>query len=222
MSKFDKSGLYLVINENSSPVFVPTRNGGFMMDGAASDRPSVAQLYFSDIVEINSACDLFRHGHLFFEKEYEEAIYDELRIPNWRDILHNSDIENILLHPTLESLQRILDIKSPTYFDRIRGVYVGLKNSGCDMSQNVIKLMEQRSKEVASGITTTKISVMPKKDADEVQSEAMAAMQRKMEAMEARLSSLQKEEAEPDPKPVPTPKPKAKKSISTKTTVKKK
>lgn len=221
MSKFDKSGLYLVLNECSSPVYIPSRNGGFMLDGGTPENPSVVQLYFNEIVEINSVCDLFRHGHLFFEKEYEEAIYEELRIPNWRDILHNSDIEEILLHPTMESLQRILDIKSPTYFDRVRGVYIGLKNGGGNLSQNVVKLMEQRTKEVANGIYATKISVMPKKDPDDVNGEAMAAMQKKMEEMEEQLRSMQKEtpakEVEPEPEPVKA-KTTTKKSTAKKTT----
>ena len=214
MSKFDKSGLYMIINEGTSPVYVPSRNGGFMMDGAAPGRPSMVQVYFNDIVEINSSCDLFRHGHLFFEPEYEEAIYEELRIPDWKEILHNSDIEEILLHPTMEKLQKILDIKSPTYFDRIRGVYVGLKNAGGDLSQNVVKLMEQRTKEVANGIYTTKISVLPKKDSGEAQNEAMAAMQKKMDEMEAQLNSMKKEDPKPEPEPVKS-KTTAKKSAST-------
>ena len=216
MSKFDKSGLYMIINEGTSPVYVPSRNGGFMMDGAAPGRPSMVQVYFNDIVEINSSCDLFRHGHLFFEPEYEEAIYEELRIPDWKEILHNSDIEEILLHPTMEKLQKILDIKSPTYFDRIRGVYVGLKNAGGELSQNVVKLMEQRTKEVSNGIYTTKISVLPKKDSGEAQSEAMVAMQKKMDEMEAKLREIDSTQPKEEPKPEPVkPKTTAKKSAST-------
>ena len=191
MSNFDKSRLYLILNENSSPVFVPTRNGGFMMDGGSEENPAIAQLYFGDIVEINSTSDLFRNGHIFFEKEYEADIYEELRIANWKDILHNSDIENIMKHPTVDGLQRILDIKSPTYFDRIRGVYVGLKNEGGDLSQQVVRFMEQRSREVANGIMATKISVKPKKGNDEINSEAIEALQQKLAEMEAKMQNME-------------------------------
>ena len=224
MSKIDKGGLYLIMNEGTSPVFVPSRTGGFMMPPSADGDPTVRQLYFSEIIEINSMCDLFRHGHLFFEKEYEEAIYEELRISNWKEILHNSDIEEILLNPTKDGLQRILDIKSPTYFDRVRGVYVGLKNSGANLTRNVIDLMEQRSIEVSRGIMTTKISLQPKNNQDNVSNEALEAMQQKIAAMEEKLNSVQSksDESEHVAKAPAEKKTTAKKTTSARTTTKKK
>lgn len=208
MSNFDKSGLYLILNENSSSVFVPTRAGGFMMEGGSEEHPAIAQLYFGEIVEINSTSDLFRNGHLFFEKEYEADIYEELRISNWKDILHNSDIENIMKHPTVEGLQRILDIKSPTYFDRVRGVYVGLKNEGGDLSQQVVRLMEQRSREVANGIMATKISVQPKRGNDEINSAAIEALQQKLAEMEAKMQTMEPAAPQHDAAPADEAKPK--------------
>lgn len=187
MSKIDKSGLYMILNEGSSPVYVPGRNGGFMLDGGTASHPAMRQLYFSEIVEINSVSDLFRNGHLFFEPEYADAMYEELRIPSPENILHNADIEDILLHPSIEGLQRILDIRSATYFDRVRGVYVGLKNSNADLGQNVIKLMEARTQEVANGIMTTKISVAPKRSQSEINAEQMDAMRKELEALKAKI-----------------------------------
>ena len=85
-----------------------------------------------------------------FEEAYAPALYEELRITDWRDILTERQIEALLCNPTAEGLERILAITEPMYFDRIYGVFMGLKNAGVGISGNVEKLLTKRKKRFLS------------------------------------------------------------------------
>ena len=157
----DKNKTYLVLNYNGSPVAVSTRHESYIIPGGSSESPSSMPLSVDEIVQINSNSNVFKMGLLWFEEEFQEDLYKECRIRNCKDILTDSEIEDIILHPTLEKLERLLSIENEQYFERCYGIYIGLKNSNYSIKQNVENVMLTRRKELRnrkykSGILLTK------------------------------------------------------------------
>lgn len=190
----DKSKLYMVINYGKSPVAVASRSGSMMIAAADKDgRPSEQPFSLDEIVEINSICGCFKLGLLQFEEEYEAEIYELLRIHNWRDIMTDAQIEDILLHPTLDTLQKIIDIKDPLYFERVRGIYTGLKSIAADVPGKVDMVIQERSREFMRKVTTSSIQLVPKAEENaevEALKEQMAKMQEQMAALVAEKKSV--------------------------------
>ena len=72
--------------------------------------------------QINSRSPVFKFGILEFAEEDREEIYAELNMPNWKETtLFEKDIDEMLLHPTKESLQRIINVPNVQMIERIRG-----------------------------------------------------------------------------------------------------
>ena len=194
-----KTKNYLVLNYNTSPVAVSTKHDSFMIAGGSRTEPTTMPFTIDEIVAINSGSPVFRIGLLFFEPEYQEDIYQELRIDKWRDILRDEDIEHILLEPTVESLQKFLDIDNDAYFERVRGVLAGLKSVGADVSTNVEKVVSGRYKELCNRKRRSEIRLTPIQPATDTedlkntvkaQADTMAAMQEQMRAMQDLLAKF--------------------------------
>ena len=185
----DKSKLYMVINYGKSPVAVASRSGSMVIAAADKDgRPAEQPFSLDEIVEINSICGCFKLGLLQFEDEYKEEIYELLRIHNCRDIMTDEQIEDVLLHPTLDTLQKIIDIKDPLYFERVRGIYTGLKSVAADVPGKVDMVIQERSREFMRKVTTSSIQLVPKAEENtevEALKEQMAKMQEQMAALVA-------------------------------------
>lgn len=182
----DKSKLYMVINYGKSPVCVATRSQSMVIPGSDGSVPAEQPLSLDEIIEINSLSGAFKLGLLRFEEEYEEDIYELLRIHNWRDILTDKQIEDILLHPTLDTLQRIIDIKDQLSFDRVRGIYTGLKSVAADVPGKVDTVIQERAREFSKKITTSAIQLVPKQN----DSAEMAALKEQMAAMQEQMAAL--------------------------------
>ena len=118
-----------VLNYNSFAVVISTKTEGFLVPAMTNGVPSSIPLSYQEIEYINTSSNAFKTGTLRFEVDIEEEMYKSLRIVNWKDILTNKQIEDMLINPTMEGLQRIVDIQDVNYFERIRGIFVGLKNS---------------------------------------------------------------------------------------------
>lgn len=115
--------------------------------------PSVDYLSFAEINYINGISDCFRTGLVRFDDNDKEEIYRTLNIANWENILTNNEIKEILLNPTIEGLQKIIDITNVSIFDRVKTIFVSLKeNTDNDISNRVIKIMETREQEFKRGI----------------------------------------------------------------------
>lgn len=146
-----KTKTYLVLNPCSSPVVAATRNDSFTIPGGTKNTPGSWPLSIDEIIQINSGSPLFKTGYLYFEPEYEAEIYEELRIRDWKSILREDDVEDIILNPTVEKLQRIVDIDSDFYFERVYGIYIGLKNANYAIAGNVQTVFTARHREFKNG-----------------------------------------------------------------------
>ena len=203
---------YLILNYNPSPVSVSTRDTSYLIPGGSTFSPASFPLTLNEIRYINNVSKAFKYGLLFFEDDIAEEMYAELHITDWRSIMRDEEIEAILADPTVDGLERILAISDQLYFERVYGVYVGMKNAGIPISAKVEGLIVARRKELARGKSTTEISVR-KAQADAVTDTKIKALEDQIAQLTAMLSA-QSKPAEPeatteDAPPQPKQKPKA-------------
>lgn len=211
-----KTKNYLVLNYNSSPVSVSTKHESYLISGGTLESPGALPMTFDEIAVINSTSPAFKIGLLGFEKSVEEEMYDALCIPQWKDILTADRIEHILLNPTMDDLAKILAIENVAYFERVRGVLMGLKNAGYDVSSKVDRMIEQRRRELANHQRKTSIKLIPAEKPEQMPSkEEFDAMKEQLAAMQAMMAQMMnnQEGVVTEPKTEP-----AKKSATRKTT----
>lgn len=159
MSKIDTQNIN-VLNYNENEVFVEKYKFSASRDGKT---PSIVTMSLSELKNICTNTDIIITGWLTFDDDVKEEIFKELRIPNWQDILTNSDIEDILINPTMEGLQKIINIENQTYFDRVRIIMFKLMKQGTDITTKVSRIVEQRYDELRKRQRVSSI-VLTKKD----------------------------------------------------------
>lgn len=203
---------YLVYNYSPSAVAVATRYNSYTIPGGTHEQPSSFPLTLEEIMFINNSSSVFKYGLLWFEEQYAEALYEKLRIHNYKDILTDDEIEYILLNPTSEGLRRLIGITSDTYFNRVRGVYIRLKNTA-DVSTRVGKVIDLRYEELRDKKIKTAIviedrikgSVPSDKETEELRSKVneLTAM---VEKLTSALLTKTETAVSPDIEPAPAPK----------------
>lgn len=198
-----------VLNYNESNICIPTNISTHILPPAVDGVPSVDYLSFAEINYVNGISDCFRTGLVQFEDKDKEEIYSALHFSDWKNIITNAEIKDILLNPTIEGLQKIIDVTNKSVFDRIRTIFVGLKeNPDNDISNRVIKIMETRENEFKRGIYKSQIILKPKdasekaisKDEIDAIKEQNAMLMNQLAEMQKMLASMQKENT--DEKPV--------------------
>lgn len=163
MSKLDTQNIN-VLNYNENEVFVDSSKEHYKFNASRDGKaPSIIPMTLSELQNISSNTDIIVTGWLTFDDDVKEEIFKELRIPNWKDILTNKDIEEILTHPTLEGLQKIVNIENQTYFDRVRIIMFKLINNGVDITTKVSRIVEQRYDELRKRQRVSSI-ILTKKD----------------------------------------------------------
>lgn len=192
----DKNKTYLILNKNSSPIVVDTRYDGYVIPAGSEEEPSSLPFSVDEISQINSKSPVFKVGLLWFEPEFEKELYEEVcHIRDWEKILSDEEIEDSIINPTVEKLNKILDIQNPMYFERCYGIYMGLRNSNHAIQGNVISVMNMRYKEMRhkkfqTGITLTKTMISETTDKEELNE----VKEQLSKAQEERDNALKKSE----------------------------
>ncbi len=193
MSEIDTQNIN-VLNYNENEVFVDNYKFSASRDGKT---PSIVTMSLSELKNICTNTDIIITGWLTFDDDVKEEIFKELRITNWRNILTNSDIENILTHPTMEGLQKIINIENQTYFDRVRIIMFKLMKQGIDITTKVNRIVEQRYDELrrrqrVSSIVLTKKDTKTYATPDEVKelSAQNAALQSQLDEMKKMMEQM--------------------------------
>lgn len=183
-----------VLNYNENVVAVTTKNESYLMQPAEDDMPSILPLTPSEIEFINGNSSAFKVGTLRFEEDIEEEVYTKLlKMVNWKDILKNDEIKDILIHPTLEGLQKILDIKTSTEFERVRGIFVKLKNQKNNfISLQVEDLISARYRELVNHQTKTNIVLQPKDVSNNVVNEEVNVLKEQNKSLQDQMAQMQK------------------------------
>ena len=194
-----------VLNYNESNVCIPTNISTHILPPAVDGVPSVDYLSFAEINYVNGISDCFRTGMVRFDDNDKEEVYSALNIANWENILTNDEIRDILLNPTIDGLQRIIDVTNRSIFDRIRTIFVSLKeNTDNDISNRVIKIMETREQEFKRGVYKTQIVLKPKDipeksvSNDEINAikEQNAMLMEQLAEMQKMIASLKSDKSE--------------------------
>lgn len=191
----DKTKLINVLNYNFNPVIIETHVKGYICDAAtADDEPSITPLSISEIESLNSKTNAFKIGILRFPQEIEQEMYEEiLRIKDWKDILTNSEIKDIILHPSIDGLSKIIAIKNTSLFERVRGVFFLLKNANrYDISNRVEAVVMRRYQELCNQQVVTNIQLTPRDAVSNVSSEEVSALKEANQNMQTQLEAMQK------------------------------
>lgn len=153
--------------------------------------PTVIPLTMDEVKYGNNS-NAFKSGTLFFEKSQEEDVYEALNIPNWKDILRNEDIRDIILHPTYDGLSKIITIEDGTMFERVRGVYHKLLSEGTnDISVRVEQIIKTKYKELVNGHIKTAIKLTKKDFNDNTANNAeIKALKEQNESLQEQISQL--------------------------------
>lgn len=153
--------------------------------------PSVIPMTFEQIRYANNY-NTFRGGFLFFDKNKEKEIYEELGIGNWEDILNNKEIRHILLNPSYEGLKKIVDIKDSAVFERVRAAFHKLKAEGInDISVRVQQIINTRYKELQNKKVTTSIVIEKKDISSSAPNQEVESLKAENKAMQEQLANMQ-------------------------------
>lgn len=179
-------------NENRVSVSVaPDKNYSFepSVDGVT---PTVIPMTIDEIRYANNSA-AFKNGLLFFDPKKEEEVYEELNITNWKDILSNKDIEDILVRPTYDGLSKIIAINNISVFERVRAMFHKLKQEGdTDISVRVEQIIDTRYSELSNKKIHSEI-VLTKKDVPEVvNSQEVDELKAQNAAMQEQMVQMQK------------------------------
>lgn len=184
-----------VYNYNECYVFIPTEMMTHTLEPCRENIPTVDHLSASEILYVNGISDCFRTGLVQFADEDKEEIFTELlKFSEWKSILTNKDIEDLLLNPTMEGLQKIIDIRNPSVFDRIRSIFTRIKeNYEDDLSNRVIKIIEARYLEFKRGILKSAIEIKLKDTKKaETSAEEINAIKEQNAILMAQLEEMKK------------------------------
>ena len=163
----------------------------YIFPACADGESTMNYVDWADIEYAHSRGNLFSAGLLIFKEDEQEEIYRELGIRDWKNkVWFDKDIVDAIENPTLEKMQRVIDIKDSLTFERIRGKVVLYTNKGKDISQKVVNIVEQRYRELQAGVRSSKIVIRPTDvekpvSADEVEDlkKQLSHMQKLMEQM---------------------------------------
>ena len=182
---------YRVLNYCSSPISVSTKNESVLINGGSESDPGVWNFTIDEIRQINNTSKVFKVGHLWFDEDVAEDMYKELKIFDYENILTDAQIEDMLCNPTDETIATLLEIKEKAYYDRIYGIFIGLRNAGYPISMVLDSILRERYKELMFGRTTTQIPYKTPKETEAEQQEQarIKDLERKVEILAAALES---------------------------------
>lgn len=195
MSKYDTQDVN-VLNYNESNIFVSSAREHYKFAPSKNGKtPTIVPIPMKELQYIASNTNIITTGWLTFEEDEKDEIYKELRIANWKDILTNEDIEFILTKPTMEGLQKIIDIKNESYFDRVRIIMHKLINDGVDITTKVSNIVNQRHNELQrrqrnSQIVLTMKNTTVSSDTVRELSEQNASLQNQLDEMKKMMEQM--------------------------------
>ena len=184
-----------ILNYNENVVVVSTKHDSYAIEPAInSENPTTLPLTLDEILYINGNSAAFKSGILRFPEEIEQEMYEDfLRIPNWKELLTLKEIKNIILHPTKDGITKLVNIKDSVIFDKVRGVFVKLKNTtDNDISLRVENLINARSDELRRGIRNTAIVIKAKDAVSNVSNDEVDALREQNKELQEQMIKMQK------------------------------
>lgn len=190
MSNLDTQNIN-VLNYNENEVFVDSAKDHYKFSASRDGKtPAIIPIPLSELQNICSNTEIIITGWLTFDEEMKEKTFKELRIPNWKEILSNDDIEDILTKPTLDGLQKIINIENQTYFDRIRIIMFKLMKNGVDITMKVSRIVNQRYEELRERQRVSSLTLTKKDTLTTVLSEDLRALSEQNTSLQSQLDEM--------------------------------
>lgn len=192
MSKLDTQNIS-VLNYNENSVFVDTAINHYTFRGSKDGkRPVEVPMPLNEVKYIASNTNLIDTGWLTFEDEFKKEIFEDyLKIRDWEEILTNERIEEILLHPTMDGLRKLIEITNIAQFDRVRIVMHRLKSDDADITLKVENLVNARYKELTRRQRKSKIVITAKDVGSSIRSDEADALRKQNESLQAQMAEMQ-------------------------------
>jgi hypothetical protein len=180
-----------ILNHYSSPVVVEGRNKQFVVNPKdySENTPGFLDLLWDDIDMINAKSRVFKSGILGFTEEDADDVYTALEIDK-SAILFYDDFKDMILNPSCEKMEAILNITDHLIIGRIKGVLHELINSNVDVGNKIIKLIDERYREVSMGIKKSKITLKESEEVIPVDKKEVIAMKSEIEELRALVEKL--------------------------------
>lgn len=180
-----------VYNECPFQVNLVGQRRDYIFPPCLDGEPTMNFVDFEEIEYAHSRGKVFNIGLLTFAEEDREGMYEALGVKNWEDkVWTNDEIKDIITHPNLEKMQKVIGVKDLITFERIRGMMVRFVNEKRDVSQNVINLINARYRELNSGNVTSKIVIKPADVEEKVSVDEVAALKRQLAEMQDLVKKL--------------------------------
>jgi len=180
-----------VYNECPFQVNLVGQRRDYIFPPCLDGEPTMNFVDFEEIEYAHSRGKVFNIGLLTFAEEDREGMYEALGVKNWKDkVWTNDDIKDIITHPNLEKMQKVIDVKDLITFERIRGMMVRFVNEKRDVSQNVINLINARYRELNAGSVTSKIVIRPTDVEEKVSADEVADLKRQLAEMQEMMKKL--------------------------------
>ena len=180
-----------VYNECPFQVNLVGQRRDYIFPPCLDGEPTMNFVDFEEIEYAHSRGKVFNIGLLIFAEEDREGMYEALGVKNWKDkVWTNDEIKDIITHPNLEKMQKVIDVKDLITFERIRGMMVRFVNEKRDVSQNVINLINARYRELNSGNVTSKIVIRPTDVEETVSADEVADLKRQLVEMQEMMKKL--------------------------------
>ena len=174
---FDKE-MVRVYNHGRCGIALGLQDRSVLIHGTLDpDYPTMETFTLKELEYVNTHTPVIRNGMIEFDKGEREEIYNALHCKNWRETcIFESEINDMLIHPSLGTMEKILAIKDMPTIDRVYAHMEALIAQGSvDVSNRVQTVVNGRRKELTTGVLTSKIQVKPK--APEVQTFTQAEME---------------------------------------------
>jgi hypothetical protein len=180
-----------VYNECPFQVNLVGQRRDYIFPPCLDGEPTMNFVDFEEIEYAHSRGKVFNIGLLVFAEEDREGMYEALGVKNWKDkVWTNDEIQDIITHPNLEKMQKVIDVKDLITFERIRGMMVRFVNEKRDVSQNVINLINARYRELNAGSVTSKIVIRPTDVEEKVSADEVADLKRQLAEMQEMMKKL--------------------------------
>lgn len=190
MSVMDKKYIN-VLNCEENVVIAPTTNGRcYTFETGSLEEPCVLPIPSEEVRYMNSVSKCFKNGVLRFEADEATEIYEELGIRDPESILFMEKIDEMLQNPTTEYMERIVAIKEPSQFERVRGRFYFLTNNGIDIPMKVGKVVEARYKELVAGKLHSDIMINPVQNTNEVDKARIKELEDRSKAYDDTIAAL--------------------------------
>ena len=155
--------------------------------------PGYSLLRWENIYWANDKSRVFKDGLLRFHKDEEEALYEELGIWNWKEILFEEVIEDIITNPTIEGLKRIIAITNGHVFSRVKSVLFDLIKDDVAISHKVLSVITERGKELLNGKRNSSIIITEKESLNPVDEKEHEALRGEVAELKALVEKLTKD-----------------------------